>query len=410
MRFDTINKKPKLYAVLIATAVLAVVMTVIILLGLPASHPGLVGLVFALYFAFVLADLIWAYRRQIQYNPYSYNTIYYFGFSLVVVMILSTIGVLTYRMLTRPESYAQYESMYTWQGILLNSAKMYMILTSPFILVVSILLVISNLSLIRHEGKRRVNILGIILAFLLVGGELLVFRFDMYASGSWVQVMVHDLVVNFIASCYLYFECMLIGAGAAAFVVSRYKPDLDKDCVIINGCGIRSDGTPTPILKGRIDKALEFARRQKEETGKDLTFVTSGGQGPNEVISESACMKRYLMEQGIPGERIIEEDQSTNTFENMKFSKEKIMVAQAAPKVAFSTTNYHVFRTGLYSRRVKMRAVGMGARTKWYFWPNALVREFVGLLTEHRGKQLMVLTGMIIFYAVLTVLNYTVVW
>ena len=121
-------------------------------------------------------------------------------------------------------------------------------------------------------------------------------------------------------------------------------------------------------------------------------------------------MKRYLMEQGIPGERIIEEDQSTNTFENMKFSKEKIMAAQAAPKVAFSTTNYHVFRTGLYSRRVKMRAVGMGARTKWYFWPNALVREFVGLLTEHRGKQLMVLTGMIIFYAVLTVLNYTVVW
>ena len=53
-----------------------------------------------------------------------------------------------------------------------------------------------------------------------------------------------------------------------------------------------------------------------------------------------------------------------------------------------------------------MRAVGMGAKTKWYFWPNAAVREFVGLLTEHRGKQALVIGSIIVFYVVLTLLAY----
>ena len=77
-----------------------------------------------------------------------------------------------------------------------------------------------------------------------------------------------------------------------------------------------------------------------------------------------------------------------------------------AGKVAFFTTNYHVFRSGLKARRVKMRAVGMGAPTRWYFWPNAAVREFVGLLTEHRGKQALVLALLAAVYAGLTVLAY----
>ncbi len=409
MRFDTIDRKPKLFSLLPLTAAAAAAIVIIMITGVKDRHPGMAGAVLVIYFTAVLIRLVHAYCRQIQYNPYSYNTIYYFGFSLVLVMILLTTGFLTCLMLTNPEAYSQETGM-SWVYILLNSAKQYMYLTSPFILIVSVLLFISNLSLIRHEGKRLVNVLGIILSFMLVGGVLVVFLYDQYVTGSWLQVMIHDLIVNVIAAFYLYFECMLIGAAAAAWIVSRYNPDRDKDYLIIAGCGIRSDGTPTPILQGRIDRALEFARRQKEETGKDLTFVTSGGQGPNEVISESLSMKNYLLEKGIPEERIIEEDRSTDTFENMKFSKEKIAAASekdvAQTKVAFSTTNYHVFRTGLYARRVKMRAVGMGAKTKWYFWPNALVREFVGLLTEHRGKQLLILSGMVVFYAVLTVIVY----
>ena len=199
---------------------------------------------------------------------------------------------------------------------------------------------------------------------------------------------------------------MLVGIIVADSIAAKYEPEKDKDFLIVLGCGLKKDCTPTNLLKGRLDLALSFARRQKEETGRELTFVTSGGQGPDEVVSESASMKRYLMEQGVPAERIIEEDRSTDTRENMRFSKEKIWAIDPGAKVAFCTTNYHVFRSGLFARRVKMRAVGMGAKTKWYFWPNAAVREFVGLLTQHLDKQVLILGSMAAAYVILTVASY----
>ena len=116
-------------------------------------------------------------------------------------------------------------------------------------------------------------------------------------------------------------------------------------------------------------------------------------------------MRDWLIANGVPAERIILEDRSTDTAENMRFSKAKIEAAGMG-KIAFFTTNYHVFRAGLKARQVKMRAVGMGAPTKWYFWPNAAVREFVGLLTEHRLKQGLLLMGLAVVYTALTVLVY----
>jgi hypothetical protein len=61
----------------------------------------------------------------------------------------------------------------------------------------------------------------------------------------------------------------------------------------------------------------------------------------------------------------------------------------------------------MYAREENMQAVGMGSKTKWYFWPNAAVREFAGLLFEHRLKQAVILVGMIVLNLVLVVLAYT---
>ena len=134
--------------------------------------------------------------------------------------------------------------------------------------------------------------------------------------------------------------------------------------------------------------------------------MPSGGQGTDERISESLCMHNYLREQGVPEEHILMEDRSRNTYENMKFSKELIDKRNAAARVAYSTTNYHVFRSGMMARRVKMRAQGMGSKTKWYFWPNAAVREFAGLLQNHRLKQGIILASMIVIYVGLAFLAY----
>ena len=401
MKFDTRDKKPNLYSIAILSGITALLIALLLLTG-GQKHSLAVCLIIIAYLLAVVILLAVAFVRQIHYNPYSYNTIYYAGFALFALSVMITHVVIATHLIRQPEVYTTDQILFA----LLESAKNYMLLSAPFILLFSAALCVSNIALIRHEGKRLVNMLGILLSLLLLVGELFLFRYDYYVSGSLQQVRNHELFANLFAAVYLYFESMLIGSIVANLIVARYEPDPDKDFVIILGCGLRADGTPTPLLRGRLDRALSFYRKQQAETGKELLFVTSGGQGRDEVISESAAMKQYLLEQGIPERQIIEEDRSTNTWENMKFSGEKIRRADPHGKIAFSTTNYHVFRSGLYARRAKMRAVGMGASTKWYFWPNAAVRELVGILTEHRGKQGLILGSMIAVYIVLTLIAY----
>ncbi len=398
VRFDTRDTKPKLRALAALTAAAAAGVGILAFRGAAAAACG----VMAAYSLGVILTLLWAFREQLRYNPYSYNTIFYFGFALFALYVLIAYLVLTVRTARQPEVYTAVMIIH----VLLGAAKSYMIFTSPFLLAFSVALCISNLSLIRHEGLRPVNLLGIGLSFLLMAGVIFLFRYDLYASGSQREVMIHDLIANTFSAVYLYFECMLLGAIVADAIAARHEPEKNKDFLIVLGCGLRSDGTPTPLLRGRLDRALAFYEAQKAETGKELTFITSGGQGPDEPCSESDAMKRYLTEHGVPEARIVGEDRSTDTFENMKFSKEKILALDPDGKIAFATTNYHVFRSGVFARRVKMRAVGMGAKTKWYFWPNAAVREFVGLLTAHRLKQALILGGMVAGYVVLTLIVY----
>ena len=401
IRFDTRNTKPKLRALALLTVVALLLVGTLVVLDAEGFAP-LISFLVAAYALGAIVVLLWAFQEQIHYNPYSYNTVFYMGFAIFGLSVMISHIILAAKMLRNPGEMSEFALLST----LLGSAKSYMLLSTPFLLAFSIALCVSNLSLIRHEGRRPVNLLGILLSFLLLGGLAVIWRFDFYVTGSQREVMVHDLIANLMAAIYLYFECMLIGVMIADAIAARHEPEKNKDYLIILGCGLRQDGTPTPLLQGRIDRALAFREKQLAETGKDLVFVTSGGQGPDEPMSESAAMKKYLMEHGVPEERILEEDRSTDTLENMKFSKEKIWAIDPQAKVAFSTTNYHVFRSGLFARRVKMRAVGMGAETRWYFWPNAAVREFAGLLTRHRGKQALILGSMIGIYTALTLFAY----
>lgn len=418
LKLDTLDKKPKVYSLAILTGAVLVLLTVVFLLG----KPWMVRfscLLLSLYFLAAAALLVQAFFRQIRYNLYSYNTIIYFGFSLFFLSI-----ALTYALMFLNSRDVPAESMVqNVLGWLLGSAKTYAMFTFPFLLLFSIALVISNLALIRHEGFRPVNLLGIALALCLVSGEVFLYLRDYAVSGSVRQVMLYDLLTNLLAAVYLYFECMMLGTVVADLLAARYEPKMDKDFIIVLGCAIRRDGTPTPLLRGRLDRALAFAKAQEAETGKAPVFILSGGQGVDECVSEAECMRRYLAAQGVPADQMLSEDKSTDTAENMAFSKrlilDRIRPGMVDPqgywptldapeaRVAFSTTNYHVFRSGLKARQIKLRAQGMGCRSKWYFWPNAAVREFVGLLTQHRVKQGLILLGMILFYVGLTVIYYT---
>ena len=399
LRFNTRDVKPKLYSVAVLSA-LALLCFVPLLRAEETLRLRWGSLILTLYFACAVILLLRAFFGQLRYNPYSYNTILYSGFALFCVFLFITFLSMTLRCFREPGGFSSLEMLF----MLLHSAKNYMLMTMPLLLCFSLALFVSNISLIRHEGRRFVNILGMILAFLIMAGAGLIAVLDLHSAVTGGS-LAENLIVNLLAAFYLYFECMIFGSIVADLLAARYVPECDQDYLIVLGCGLKKDGTPTPLLRGRLELALRFDERQREETGREARFVVSGGQGPDEVQSEAASMRDWLLSKGVPAERIILEDQSTDTAENMRFSKAKIEAAGMG-KVAFFTTNYHVFRAGLKARQVKMRAVGMGAPTKWYFWPNAAVREFVGLLTEHRLKQGLLLLGLTVVYTALTVLVY----
>ena len=178
---------------------------------------------------------------------------------------------------------------------------------------------------------------------------------------------------------------------------AKHIPAFDKDYILILGCQVRKDGTLPMLLQSRADRALEFADMQKKATGKDIIFVPTGGQGSDEVIPEGEAIRRYLLENGIPEDRIIAETKSVNTEENFRFSLEKIREHRGSEdfNAAFSTTNYHVFRSGMLAQAQGIRAEGIGSKTKKYFWINAFVREFIATIYRERKKHLIV-TGTLI--------------
>ena len=395
------GKKPKIYSIAVLSAAVLAALT---LLAMRGGENGLHwgSVLLAVYFGLTDVLLLRAFFRQLRYNLYSYNTILYMGFALFVLSLFGTFVWTAAESFLHPENFQAREMLYT----LVHSAENYMLLTSPLLILFSIALLVSNIALIRHEGRRFVNILGILLAVCLILGEAVTAVLDFLSAFSADHVLLLNLIVNLVAAFYLYFECMIIGAAVADVIAARVIPPTDQDFLLVLGCGLREDGTPTPLLKGRLELALDFDRRQREEISREALFVVSGGQGPDEVCPEAVSMRNYLLEQGIAENRILLEDRSCDTAENMRFSKTIMDEQLPDAKIAFFTTNYHVFRAGLKARRVHMNAIGMGAPTRWYFWPNAAVREFVGLLTEHRGKQLAVFVGIVVFYTVLTVLGY----
>ena len=320
VKFDSRDKKPNLLSIAVIS-VIAVVLMIFLL-----KNPGDIKLAEAcivvdIYLILVIILLVSAFFKQLQYNPYSYNIIYYSGFSIFLLSVLISHITVTVSVFSIPDLHG----IWSITSVLAGSARNYMLFSAPFVLVFSVALFISNISLIRHEGKRFVNYLGMLLAILMVAGELFLFLVDYYSAGSWAEVFIHDLFVNIFAAFYLYFECMVIGAIIANSIAAKHEPEKDKDFIIILGCSLRKDGTPTPLLAGRIDRALGFYRTQIEQTGKVPVIIPSGGQGSDEMHSESAAMTEYLLARNVPREHIMMEDQSRNTFENMLFSKAMIM-------------------------------------------------------------------------------------
>lgn len=350
----------------------------------------------AAFFLFAGVYLFLMYRRRKRETFFSYDTVLNLGLSLFFLLHGAVFfGLVVFCLVNPGEALGRilfFAAQYALTAVVM--------LSLPFILLLSVVMAVSNVWLIRHEGLRRTNLLALILAALMMGGVLaaVVLAFvntqmlSFEPNALWISV-----VRTVFSALFLYFLAMLFATQYCCVIAARRKPPLTQDYVLILGCAIRKDGTLYPLLKGRADRAAAFYRRQKEATGKAPVLVPSGGQGSDEVMAEGEAVRRYLLSLGIPETDVLAETQSANTQENMKCSKALIDERKPDASVIFSTTNYHVFRSGILANDAGLHADGIASKTKWYFWPNAQIREYVGLLVRSRKLHAVLLLLLVVF-------------
>ena len=345
------------------------------------------------YLALSTAVMAFALYWSAKKTLYSYANIVLIGGLLFnsVFLIVCTRFLLTIPLDTAVDFTYFYES-------LLAFPRTFSYYAFFVILFICVLLGISNVELIRHEGFRLHNALSLLVAGLYGGGTMAVYLIadklyesifvPLGLSTNPVFIVLSTVIPLFLLLVLCYFECILAGTGILGWIAARAVPAYDKDYIIILGCSIDKRGGLLPLLRGRVNRAVRFAWEQEIATGKALRYVPSGGQGPNEIMSEGSAMGFYLMTHGAEEYEVIPEKQSRNTWENFCFSKKLIEEMTPHPKVAFATTNYHILRSGILANKAGLDAQGIAGDTKWYFWPNGFVREFFGILAMERKVHL----------------------
>ncbi|WP_207696808.1 hypothetical protein DOK67_0003147 [Enterococcus sp. DIV0212c] len=238
----------------------------------------------------------------------------------------------------------------------------------------------------RKEGRSLANLLTLLLAI----GLTVFLIFNHYSARilpSWAS-----LLFGILPLLMFYFSIVFYNFLTISLIYQSNQPKYNQDFIIVLGSGLIDGKIVPPLLGKRIEKAIQFYKAQSRATLHPPKIVMSGGKGDDEHIAESLAMKNYALEKGIPEEDILIEANSKNTLENMAFSKE-IMEQDFGGsdfRAIFTTNNFHLFRAGLFAKMANLKADGIGAKTAFYFLPNAFLREFIAIVMMHKRRHLII--------------------
>ncbi len=206
------------------------------------------------------------------------------------------------------------------------------------------------------------GILGV--AFTLWG----IFRGRIWhAMPHWLHITAGTLFLLMLA-VFLFTE---------GCIISGFSKNTDKelDYIVVLGAQLKTTG-PSRVLQYRLDTAYEYLTAHP-----DTKVIVSGGQGSNEPASEAQGMYDYLVKRGIEPGRIVLEDKSVNTEQNIRFSKEFLQAD--ADKVGIVSNNFHVFRAVKLAKAAGYRnVVGIAAPATTFYLPNNMLREFFGVVKD----------------------------
>lgn len=188
-----------------------------------------------------------------------------------------------------------------------------------------------------------------------------------HAMPHWLNITAGTLFLLMLA-VFLFTE---------GCIISGFSKNTDKelDYIVVLGAQLKTTG-PSRVLQYRLDMAYEYLTAHP-----DTKVIVSGGQGSNEPASEARGMCDYLVKRGIEPDRIILEDKSVNTEQNIRFSKDFLQAD--TDKVGIVSNNFHVFRAVKLAKAAGYRnVVGIAAPATAFYLPNNMLREFFGVVKD----------------------------
>ena len=214
-------------------------------------------------------------------------------------------------------------------------------------------------------------------------GRYFVQRLTFYIGAISCLCIGSGLLASLVPS-YISLLFQLLYSSALAFLLSfpaflyfswylrEIPPKHKVDTLVVLGAGIFSEEV-SPLLKARLDAAYAIHQPSTH-------WIVSGGQGADEPISEALAMQRYLISLGVPASQVTLEDRSTNTHENMVFSKPFM---QSKTKCVVVTSDFHLLRALRIAQRVGIVANGYGALSPLRYRARSYIRDYCGLLLHH---------------------------
>lgn len=241
----------------------------------------------------------------------------------------------------------------------------------------------------KYESHSLPNLLTLVIGLGLVAIWIIERLGLLHNLPQWVNFILTAAVVITIYLGIVMYN-FLVNLLLYQFIPRGYH----QDYLIVLGAGLINGNKVSRLLGARIDRAIAYSNKQYDKGHQRPKIIMSGGQGNDETISEAAAMKDYAIKHGMPAEYILLEDHSTNTEENMAFSKKVAMqdFGSSKFKAKFFTNNYHLFRAGLYAKKAGLHANGVGATTRLYFLPNATIREFAGTFIMHKKRHFVIIS------------------
>ena len=198
---------------------------------------------------------------------------------------------------------------------------------------------------------------------------------DGFSVPVWMSVILGDVLAVGILSFSVTEGKIIHGMTS--------EPEEELDYLIVLGAQVKKT-VPSKALGLRLQKACEYLKEHSQTKA-----VLSGGQGSGEEIAEAECMYRYLTEHGIPEERLLKEECSTTTRENLMYSarvladsrQEVTTETVLGSKIGLVSNNFHIYRALLLAEKFGYRKVyGVPAASDWKLQIHYMVREYFAVL------------------------------